>query len=37
MTTLYFRIQCRKLTIVAFLIADIMLAVLALKLILTKC
>jgi hypothetical protein len=37
MTLIEFRTQLRKLSIVAFFIADIILAVLALKLIFTKC
>jgi hypothetical protein len=37
MTTLEFRSQTRKLTVVAFFIADIILAVFALNLIFAKC
>jgi hypothetical protein len=37
MTTAEFRSKCRKLTIVAFFIADTILAVIALNLIFTKC
>jgi hypothetical protein len=37
MTTAEFRSKSRKLKIVAFFIADIILAVLALNLIFTKC